>query len=352
MFPRLIMKTGEKRFWFRVFIVYACIEILFAFYSYITYKNNCAGCPRPLISFINEGILEMLYTFSLWFVLLHFHRIKYRSLLKLNLLVFTGYFILLFVIKYVVIRSGLFQLSGVDYENDALREVINDSWFDIGKYVLKLSAFYVVQFYTDYQKSSRQRTELAVINKDLQLNLLKQQLSPHFYFNTLNNLYGLARNNSAKLSPALSQLSDIMQYVINDCNCAKVLLTHEIRFLQSYIALEKLRYEEDTIIDMKVKGLANGEEILPLVLIQFVENAFKHGMKEKSEKNWMKVCMDISHSQLVFSVDNSFYGADSAEGIGLSSAYHRLNLQYEGKYNMITKQENDRFSVRLELNLS
>jgi LytS/YehU family sensor histidine kinase len=186
----------------------------------------------------------------------------------------------------------------------------------------------------------------------MQLNLLKQQLSPHFYFNTLNNLYGLARGNSVKLSDALDQLSNIMRYVIVDCNQPKVLLGQEIRFLQSYIALEKLRYEQNTVIEMKVEGQANGQMIMPLLLIQFVENAFKHGMKEKSEQNWMKVNVVVAKEELLFTVDNSYYETAVSTGIGIDSVKHILNLQYEGKYDMKMLHEGNRFSVILKLKLT
>jgi LytS/YehU family sensor histidine kinase len=184
------------------------------------------------------------------------------------------------------------------------------------------------------------------------LNLLKQQLSPHFYFNTLNNLYGLARSNNEKLAGALHQLSNIMRYVIVDCNQPKVLLSQEINFLQSYIALEKLRYEQNTVIEMEVKGEPGQATILPLLLIQFVENAFKHGMKEKSEQNWMKVDLTIQKNELLFRVDNSYYATSVAGGIGINSVKHILNLQYEGKHDLQMLHENNHFSVTLKLNLS
>jgi LytS/YehU family sensor histidine kinase len=253
------------------------------------------------------------------------------------------------VIKYALYNSALIGNSRNTY---SLQDIIYDSWFDIGKYVLITSAFYVLKFYVEYKRAAEQRIQLAVINKDLQLNLLKHQLSPHFYFNTLNNLYGLAKKNSAKLSPALHQLQNIMQYVLTECDQPKVLLKQEIDFLQSYIELEKLRYEENTMIDMQVKGNADGHTILPLLLIQFVENAFKHGMKEKSDQNWMHVNITIENNQLHFLANNSCHTPAFKEGVGFSSVKHRLKLQYEGNYEMTIKNENEEFAVFLKLNLS
>jgi LytS/YehU family sensor histidine kinase len=215
-----------------------------------------------------------------------------------------------------------------------------------------LSAFFLLKFYFEYRKAAGQRIQLAIINKDMQLNLLKQQLSPHFYFNTLNNLYGLSRSNSPRLSGALSQLSNIMQYVIVDCNQPKVLLRQEVNFLRSYIELEKLRYEKDTTIEIKTEGHVNGQTIIPLLLIQFVENAFKHGMKEKSDRSWMKVSMDIDGKDLFFKVENSYYEKASSHGIGINSVKHILDLQYEGRYTIQMKHEENSFSVTLKLNLS
>lgn len=209
----------------------------------------------------------------------------------------------------------------------------------------------MVSFYHQFRTSAKQRMQLAIVNKEMQLNLLKQQLSPHFYFNTLNNLYGLARSNNKSLCPALSQLANIMQYVLVDCNNASVLLEQEIEFLYSYMELEKLRYEKNTVIDLNVQGKVNGQRILPMMLIQFVENAFKHGMKEKSDNNWMKVNMQVQDKELLFTVENSLYDAAESGGIGIASVKNILNLQYSGKHYMHIQHEQNRYSVNLKLNL-
>jgi LytS/YehU family sensor histidine kinase len=106
------------------------------------------------------------------------------------------------------------------------------------------------------------------------------------------------------------------------------------------------------MIDMHVKGNANGHTILPLLLIQFVENAFKHGMKEKSEQSWMRVNITIEDNELHFLANNSCHTPAITEGVGFSSVKHRLNLQYEGKYEMTIKNENEEFAIFLKLNLS
>jgi hypothetical protein len=340
-----------KRFWLVSFAVYAMAEALFWLINYLITRQHCIPCLQPPVYFIMQWLLTIISTALLWYALNAFYFASRWSLLPVNILLFAVHYFLWIGLQYLIDSSDSPWLINRPPGQRDFNDYIYGSWFDIGKYIPKATAFYILKFYAEYRRSERQRIALAVLNKDMQLNLLKQQLSPHFYFNTLNNLYGLANSNNPKLPDALSQLSNIMRYVIVDCNQSKVLLQQEVNFLQSYIALEKLRYEHNTVIDMQVQGNANGQSILPLLLIQFVENAFKHGMKEKSEHNWMKVNMQINKNDLLFSVDNSYYANDRTEGIGIASVRHRLDLQYEGRYDLQMLHENNRFSVTLKLNL-
>lgn len=345
-------KDKDKRFWIRAFLVYAGVEVLILGTQYIITRSQCAYCVMPPLFYVVNWLQHLLFTALLWFFLGKFYRIRWWKAVVLNIFLFLVHYFLWLALLQIIVNSKITGLVPENIPYRDFRHFIYGSWLDIGKYVLKLSAFYAIKFYFEYRKAETQRIQLAVINKDMQLNLLKQQLSPHFYFNTLNNLYGLARSNSPKLPGALHQLSNIMRYVIVDCNQPKVLLSQEIKFLESYIALEKLRYEQNTLIEMEVRGEPGQSTILPLLLIQFVENAFKHGMKEKSDRNWMKVHLDVSGNQLLFEVDNSYYEASHSQGIGINSVKHILNLQYEGKYDIRIQHEENRFLVTLKLNLS
>ena len=344
--------SSSKRFWLRAITVYAIAELLFIIITYFITYSKCKACVLPIPFYVWQWLVNILLTVLLWYGLNYIHRFSLWKIIAGNIVIFLLYYFSYTGLLYTVLNSKIDWLIGKGVKPKTFEWVVYGSWADIGKYVLEASAFYVLRFYYEYRKVAKQRLQLAVLNKDIQLNLLKQQLSPHFYFNTLNNLYGLARSNSASLSGALSQLSAIMRYVITDCNQPKVLLSQEVNFLQSYIALEKLRYEQNTLIEMKVEGNAGEQTILPLLLIQFVENAFKHGMKEKSERSWMKVDMIINENELMFKVDNSFYDTNAADGIGINSVKHILNLQYEGKYDMQMQYKENRFSVTLKLNLA
>jgi sensor histidine kinase YesM len=342
---------NTRKFWLRAFIVYTIAEIGFIITSYLITYFKCKVCVLPVPFYVCIFLISLLLALFLWYSLSYFSRQSLWKVVAGNVLIFGLYYFCITGVIYLLLNAKQEWLVW-PVKHRSYTSVVYGSWGEIGKYVLKLSAFYMLKFYTEYRKAGQQRIQLAVINKDMQLNLLKQQLSPHFYFNTLNNLYGLSRSNSPRLSTALSQLSNIMQYVIVECNQPKVLLRQEINFLQSYIELEKLRYEKDTVIEIDVQGNVNEQTIIPLLLIQFVENAFKHGMKEKSNLSWMKVSMSIVDKELLFEVENSYYDTAPSHGIGINSVRHILNLQYEGRHDIQMRHENNSFSVTLKLNLS
>ncbi|HEX5654710.1 MAG TPA: histidine kinase, partial [Chitinophagaceae bacterium] len=338
-------KKRVRRFWLLSFAVYALAAAVYWMIYYFITLNKCRECLEPLPYYFTQWLVGLLFTALLWLALDFFYNRKPALNILLNIILFIVHYFLWLIFEYQLEKSGLSWLSSTAGYNKSVDDFVYESWFDMVKYVLTVSAYYLLKFYISYRQSERQRIELAVLNKDMQLNLLRQQLNPHFYFNTLNNLYGLARSNNPRLTEALAQLSNIMQYVIVDCNGPRVLLSQELNFLESYIALEKLRYEQNTPIDILVDGHPNGQLIMPMLLVQFVENAFKHGMKEKSDANWMKVHFRIKNDDLFFSVDNSYYEEGISRGIGLSSVQHRLDLQYEGKYEMKMLHEANRFSV-------
>jgi sensor histidine kinase YesM len=342
---------NTRKFWLRAFIVYAIAEAVYIIISYLVTYSKCKVCVLPVPFYVCIFLISLLLALFLWYSLSYFSRQPLWKVIAGNVLIFGLYYFCITGVVYLLVNAKQEWLVWPVMQR-SYTSVVYGSWVEIGKYVLKLSAFYMLKFYTEYRKAGQQRIQLAVINKDMQLNLLKQQLSPHFYFNTLNNLYGLSRSNSPRLSAALSQLSNIMQYVIVECNQPKVLLRQEINFLQSYIELEKLRYEKDTVIEIKTEGNVNGQTIIPLLLIQFVENAFKHGMKEKSNLSWMKVRMNIVDKELLFEVENSYYDTAPSHGIGINSVRHILNLQYEGRHDIQMRHEDNSFSVTLKLNLS
>ena len=206
----------------------------------------------------------------------------------------------------------------------------------------------------ELEKEREQQLTLEFTRKitEMELQLLKSQLNPHFYFNTLNNLYGLAMIAPKKAPDAILKLSDIMEYVIYECRNDKVPLDTELKFLQSYIELEKLRYEDDAGITLSVTGKMNGQSISPMLLIQFVENGFKHGMEQQKGHSFLRINIILQENRLLYESSNSLNGHNTKEGsggVGLSNVKKRLEILYPGRHNLQILADETEFKVMLEL---
>lgn len=205
------------------------------------------------------------------------------------------------------------------------------------------------------EKEKEQQLMLMFTKKltEMELQLLKSQLNPHFYFNTLNNLYGLAMISPRKAPDAILKLSDIMEYVIYDCRNDKVPLQKELRFITSYIELERLRYEGNANIMLDVYGEPGEAQISPLLLIQFVENAFKHGMELDKTDCYLHIRILLGNGCLQFEAANSLMNPSNGPGgVGLSNVKKRLDMLYPGKHELNICSGQQVFTVSLSLQLN
>ena len=186
---------------------------------------------------------------------------------------------------------------------------------------------------------------------EMELKLLKSQLNPHFYFNTLNNLYGLSMIAPKKAPEAILKLSDIMEYVIYDCKSEKVPLGKELKFITSYIDLERLRYDEAAAIKLTIGGDYNGYLISPLLLIQFIENAFKHGMEDNKPASYLSINIQVDKGWLHYHSLNSInnHQQNFNGGLGLENVKKRLDILYNGQHELAIKHASDTYEVDLKL---
>ena len=195
--------------------------------------------------------------------------------------------------------------------------------------------------------------------KEAELKLLKAQLNPHFLFNTLNNLYGLSVVKSDKLPGLMLKLSDLLRYSLYETKEVLVPLEKEIAYLENYIALEKIRLEDTTSISLKKEGDFSSFDIAPMLLIVFVENAFKHLGSKQNEKNMVNISLETNGDVLSFECMNSIDSKVKIEsnletgksGIGLENAKKRLQLIYPGQHELSTEKEEQSYQVTLKLML-
>lgn len=207
-----------------------------------------------------------------------------------------------------------------------------------------------------YARISTQQTELKRMNADLELNFLKSQMNPHFLFNSLNNIYALALQQSEKTPGLILQLSDLMRYMLYECNAAQVALDKELNFLRDYIGLEKVRHGEKVKIEFNIKGETSQKQIAPLLLLPFVENAFKHGVNAQLGPAWVSVDFNAEDPEggCTFVVRNNKpvkteKTSSRAGGIGLENARKRLDLLYPNKYLLHVDNHNEVYQVELKI---
>jgi len=189
-----------------------------------------------------------------------------------------------------------------------------------------------------------------------ELALLRSQVSPHFMFNVLNNMVSLARKRSDQLEPSLIKLSSLMRYMLYETGEEKVSLENETEYLNSYIDLQKQRFGKKVALNVNMLPADKPYDIEPMLLIPFVENAFKHGtgLIEDAQIN---ITLKAEKNDLCFSVTNKFDEKseevkDKASGIGLANVQRRLELLYPDKHKLTITKDNHYFSARLTINLS
>lgn len=181
-----------------------------------------------------------------------------------------------------------------------------------------------------------------------ELKFLRSQINPHFLFNILTNMVSLARQRSDKLEPALIQLSDMMRYMLYDTQGRKIPLEKEIAYLQSYISLQQLRFGNDVMINSEITTNADQYTIEPMLLIPFIENAFKHGSA-------IHVKLEVRQDALFFEVVNQYTqqdGKDESSGIGLQNVRSRLELLYKRRHTLQITDQQNRFHITLKLQLT
>ena len=186
-----------------------------------------------------------------------------------------------------------------------------------------------------------------------QLQVLKAQLHPHFLFNTLNNIYSFALENSSKTPQMVLRLSSLLSYMLYDCKADEVLLEKELEVMKNYVDLEKERYGDKIDISVNIEGDIHDRYITPLLILPFLENAFKHGTSEQLERPWMSVDIAVKDHLLECKVVNSKneFVPFHENGVGINNVKKRLEFLYPGKHDLKLADEGVFFVVSLFLQL-
>lgn len=188
-----------------------------------------------------------------------------------------------------------------------------------------------------------------------ELKFLKSQINPHFLFNVLNNVYALSLLKSDQTPEVVMKLSEMLRYMLYQSGHERASLEQEISYIQHYIALQQLKDDEPLSVQLDLQVNNPTARIAPMLLIPFVENAFKHSKIEDTQQGWIKISLGEMDNQLVFSVSNSLpsgeFTKDLTGGIGLTNVQRRLELEYPGKHQLDIKKMPQSFSIELTISL-
>lgn len=205
-----------------------------------------------------------------------------------------------------------------------------------------------------YYNDQKDIIALKEQKKTTELNLLKHQLNPHFLFNTLNNLYALALKKSDKTPEVIAKLSEILDYMLYQCKDNYVPLEKEIELLENYIALEKVRYGKRVEVVFE-KNIHHHLKIAPLILLTFVENAFKHGISQELQTGKINLYITANENMIVFKLSNTKPATSTTikkskeKSIGMKNILKQLDLLYTNSYKLDIDESNSEYNLSLEL---
>jgi two-component system LytT family sensor kinase len=333
----------------------------------------------------NLSIIYQVFLWTLFFAVFHHYFLEEfeadntpRSFLVYSLTFFSYLFVSLFNIYLLIpylFKQGryIFYVFALFLLTTAVAIILNRLVVDLlpakalmGKphiewigYFFYFCLFYVgtgmVFFLT--RETQQLNSRLAVYEKqkvESELRALKAQVNPHLLFNTLNNIYSLSLEKSDRTPEIILKLSELMSYVLYDCRNDLVKLKKEIDFLDSYIDLEKSRFEQNIIIEFDKRVDDQQITMAPLIFLPFVENAFKHTGAEKGEKPRVSVLLIVEDHSLVFSVVNTVQtlkgiAPGAYSGIGIENISKKLKHLYPDRHTLDINQSETQFSVRLQI---
>jgi len=310
--------------------------------------------PSNVGTIINAGILLLFYYIIV--------RINYDYLIPrfLNQKKLATYSLLLLAAAGLLapLRSALFILISAIFDPSARYDFIGGISGVFGTLLIVGIISAALRIFSDWLRYTRDKGEVDKQNMQSELKFLRSQVNPHFLFNTLNSLYALTLKKSDLAPEIVIKLSEMMRYMLYECNEPKVPLYKEINYIKNYIELERLRHGSHINIELNINGSVEQQRIAPLLFIPFIENSFKHGISKKIDDGFVYIEMDISEHQIVLEVKNSKAPTlpnperKISGGIGLVNVKRRLQLIYPEKYKLSIDDAPQEFIIKLQLQLN
>ncbi|MBC7890560.1 MAG: histidine kinase [Ferruginibacter sp.] len=313
---------------------------------------NPTNAPQGMLAFflVNNLLFIVFFYFNLYYLLpvLYYKQKKISYLVIIFALLLLAIYLPSFIKKQMIPCPGNF-INGIPERR--FREM--DRIFGFLHFLIIWFLSSIICLAQRYRKMEQRNKEMKVQKLNAELSYLKAQINPHFLFNTLNNIYALSICQSEQTPEAILKLSAIMRFVTQDAEAEKVPLEKELDYLNNYISLQQLRSNNNLEVSFILNGDGHNKVIAPLLLINFIENAFKHGVSNHIPC-FVNISILITQSQLTMEVINKKMDGTQKQSTstGSNNTKRRLELQYPGKHLFIVDESNDLYKVTLQLNLT
>ncbi|MCE7990841.1 MAG: histidine kinase [Roseivirga sp.] len=344
------IKNSTRKFFGSTFFKHSIFwAVVFVYFTKVSRKHDEGILQIAQITFF-ELLIQIAIAYTVIYILTP------RYLNRDKKLVFAVYVLLMVLASHTLfsIYLNYFISNGPGY--DAWAGFIERTAYTYG-YVSTFVSYFspaVVLLVFNYYKQQKEVANILEQKKTSELNALKSQLNPHFLFNTLNNLYTLALKKSDKTPDVIARLSDILDYILYRCDKNFVPLANEVGLLHNYIALEKVRYGKRVDVSLKEEVNEN-VNIAPLLLLTFLENAFKHGVAQEANTAKIDVVIRADTKLIDFEIVNSIPQIveikyhQNRDTIGLENVRKQLDLLYSGNYDLDITHADDHYRVHLKI---
>lgn len=271
-------------------------------------------------------------------------------------------FFVLGVFFTIVSSICIIHFGGIilDYRNPLLNDLIDihaSRRYILGLALSSFATLFLSSIYTFTiirNKREQLETKAKIARHEAESKFLRSQINPHFIFNNLNNIYTLAQLKSDKTPDAILRLSDLLKYVLYDSENKIVNLSQELDYLCQFINLSLMKDENRSNVKVDIRPCHSNLQIAPLILIPFVENAFKHSNIEDKKNGFIHIFSSCSNNSIKLKVENSISISkqkNHTRGIGLENVKRRLDLIYKDKYQLNITKSKDKYNVSLEIEL-
>lgn len=322
--------------------------LIYAVWFYLRYQDYSSKAIAMQITLVKvTALVAAVYITNFLLIPRLLYRKKYFYAIAAFIgVIFLSSVIKIFLMAQILHQPDLFSVSG-NLKTKLYENLISDFFL-----VLTGACFKLI---FDQLKMQQRLAEIAREKAETELNFLKSQINPHFLFNSLNSVYFLIDKENMGAREALHKFSEMLRYQLYEGKDTMVPVEKEVAYLKDYVGLQKLRKNSNCSVEFNCAADIKGFSIEPLLLISFVENAFKHLSHFNDKANFIKLDIHRSNGTFYFSVLNSKENENRATvlpgGIGLKNVRRRLELIYPGKHELKIQDEAEQYSVNLELSI-